>query len=160
MHNHNDQTLPYFFYLLLFTKYLLSVFSLQIFAFSFHSCCSFANVVFSCLKSIIFFLCSLENSQNFFIQSLLLCTMLVFYAFKWCIAEIEKPDGICSSTPQTQYIDWTYIRRAGDVQVVFWKFMYVQFTSCVYGVLTFVVNEFSGLFLHLSIFYDKHSRSE
>ena len=59
-------------------------------------------------------MCSLTNSQNFFIQSLPLYTSCLFsMLLSEDIIGIEKPDGI--------------------------------------SLLTFVVNEFSGLFLHSSI---------
>ena len=67
-------------------------------------------------------MCSLKDSQNFFIQSLPVYTSFLFYMLlNDDIVDIEKSDGICS--------------------------------------LTFDVDEFSGLFLHPSIFSIKHSRS-
>ena len=67
-------------------------------------------------------MCSLKDSQNFFIQSLPVYKSFLFYMLlNDDIVDIEKSDGICS--------------------------------------LTFDVDEFSGLFLHPSIFSIKHSRS-
>ena len=87
-----------------------------IFAFSYDSCGTFVNnFIFFFLKLITFIVCSFKNSQNFFIQSLSMCTSCLFsMLLNEDIAEIEKPDGIC--------------------------------------LLTFVADEFSGLFLHPSIF--------
>ena len=54
---------------------------------------------FSFIKLIIFFTCSLKNSQNFFMQSLPLYTSCLFSEFlNEDIVDIEKPDGICLST--------------------------------------------------------------
>ena len=67
------------------------------------------------LKLIIFFACSIKNSQQFFIQSLPLYTSCLFsMLLNEDVVQIEKPDEICS--------------------------------------LTFVADEFSGLFLHPSFF--------
>ena len=67
-------------------------------------------------------MCSLKDSQNFFMQPLPLYRSCLFsMLLNDDIGDIEKPDGIYS--------------------------------------LTFVVDEFSGLFLHPSIFSIKHSRS-
>ena len=53
---------------------------LQVFAFSYDPCCSFVNnFILLFFKLIIFIVCYLKNSQNFFIQSLLLCTSCLFY---------------------------------------------------------------------------------
>ena len=66
--------------------------------------------------------CSLKDSQNFFMQSLPLCTSCLFSTLlNDDIVDIEKPVGICSRT--------------------------------------FVEDEFSGLFLHPSVFSITHSRS-
>ena len=74
------------------------------------------------LKLIIFIVCSLKNTQNFFIQSLLLYTSCLFaMVLNEDIVDTEKPDVTC--------------------------------------LLTFVVDEISGLFLHPSIFFIIHSRS-
>ena len=37
-------------------------------------------------------------------------------------------------TPWTQDVNWTYIIRSEDVQDVFWRHIFVQFTFCVQGV--------------------------
>ena len=74
------------------------------------------------LKLIIFIVCSLKNTQNFFIQSLPLYTSCLFaMVLNEDIVDTEKPDGTC--------------------------------------LLTFVVDEISGLFLHPSTFFIIHSRS-
>ena len=72
---------------------------------------------FSKGKLIIFIMCSFKNSQNFFMQSLPLSSMLL----NEDMVDIEKRDGMSS--------------------------------------FTFVVDEFSGLFLYPSIFSIIHSRS-
>ena len=64
-----------------------------------HAALFLKNFIFSFLKSIIFIPCSLKNSQNFFIQSLLLYISCLFsMLLKEDIVDIEKPDGICSLT--------------------------------------------------------------
>ena len=69
-----------------------------------------------------FLVCSLKNSQNFFIQSLPLYASCLFsMLLNEDIVDLKKPHGICS--------------------------------------LTFIVDEFSRLFLHPSIFCIVHSRS-
>ena len=95
--------------------------SILIFEFSYDSCCSFVNdFIFFFLKLIVFIECFLNNSQNFFMKSLLLYVSCLFsMLLKSYIVDIEKPDGICS--------------------------------------LSFDVDEFSGLFLHPSIFSIMHS---
>ena len=51
------------------------------------------------LKLIVFFACSLKDSQNFFIHKTTSAyTMLIFYALNDDIVDIEKPDGICLPT--------------------------------------------------------------
>ena len=81
-----------------------------------------ASLLLTTSSFFIFIVCSLKNSQNFFIQSLLLYTpCLLSMYLNDDIVDIEKPDVIC--------------------------------------LLTFVVDEFWGLFSHLSIFSIKHSRS-
>ena len=69
-------------------------------------------------KLIISIVCSLNDSQNFFTQSL---SCLFYILLNDDIADIEKLNGIC--------------------------------------LLTFTVDKFSGLFLHPSIFFIKHSRT-
>ena len=107
---------------MIFSKYLFSIFSLQIsqiLASSYDSCCFVINnPIFFFLKLIIFSACSFWF-KNFFIQSLpLQIPCLVSMLLKEDIIDIEKAHGICS--------------------------------------LTFVVGEFSGLFLHPSIFLLKN----
>ena len=78
-------------------NYLFSILSLailQIFAFSYDSCCFFVNNFFS------FFFLKLiikMNAQNFLIHSLPLYTSCLFFMhLNEDIVDIEKPDGICS----------------------------------------------------------------
>ena len=70
------------------------------FAFSYDSFCSFVNnYIFFFLKLIIFIACSLEDSQNFLMQSLPLYTSFLFsMLLKDDIVHIQKSDGICSPT--------------------------------------------------------------
>ena len=83
--------------------YLSSYFRLQMqqnLSFSYGFCCSFVNNFFLCLlKLIIFIGYSLQDSQNLFIQFLILYTSRLFslYLYKH-IMDIEKPHGICSRT--------------------------------------------------------------
>ena len=77
---------------------------------------------FFLFEIIIFIVCSLKNSNNFFIESFSLHRSCLFSVLlNEEIVDVEKPDGICS--------------------------------------LTFVVDEFSGLFLHPSIFSIIRSKS-
>ena len=70
------------------------------FAFSYDSFYFFVNnFIFFFLKLIIFIVCSLKNSQNFFMQSLPLYTSCLFsMLLNENIADIEKADGMCSLT--------------------------------------------------------------
>ena len=75
------------------------------------------------MKLIISIACSLKDSQNFIIESLPVHTLCLFpMLLNDDIVDIEKPNGICSTT--------------------------------------FVVDDFSALFLQPSIFSFKLSRSE
>ena len=67
---------------------------------SYDSCCSFvSNFIFFFLKLIILTKCSFKDSQNFFMQSLPLCTScLISISLNNSIVDIEKPDGIYSPT--------------------------------------------------------------
>ena len=83
--------------------YLFLIFFLQIkqiFIFSFDSCCSVVNnLMLFFLKLIISIVCSLKDSQKFFMQSSLLHTSCLFsMLFNDDIVDIEKPEGICSPT--------------------------------------------------------------
>ena len=71
----------------------------HIFAFSYDSCCSFVNnFIFFLKKWIIFFTRSLKNSQIFFIQSLPLYTLCLFFMLlNDDIVDIEKLDGNIST---------------------------------------------------------------
>ena len=107
---------PNFMICFIFT-YLSSNYSLQIykiFTISFDSCCCFVNKsIFFFLKSIIFIVCSLKDSQNFIMQSLPLYTSCFFSLFlNVDIVDIEKSDGICS--PILLYMtfqDYFYIHQ-------------------------------------------------
>ena len=101
-------------------KYLSSNFSYE---FSYNFFCWFVNNFIFFLLNLIFFIAySLKDSKNFFMQSLSLYKSCLFsISLNGDIADIEKPDGICS--------------------------------------LSFVLDDFSGLSLHSSIFSIKDSRS-
>ena len=45
---------------------------------------------------------------------------------------------IAALTPQTQDVNWTYIRRSEDVLDVFWTSYVRQFTSCVHGEIRYL----------------------
>ena len=67
-------------------------------AFSYDFCCSFVNnFVFFFLNLIIFIVCSLKDSQIFFLQSLPLYTSCLFsMLLNHDIVDIERPNGIFS----------------------------------------------------------------
>ena len=70
------------------------------FAFSYNFCCFFVNnFIFFVLNLIIFIPCSLNDSRNFFMQSIPQYTScLLFMSLNDNIVDIEKSDGICSFT--------------------------------------------------------------
>ena len=72
----------------------------QIFTFSYDFCCSFLNnFIYLFSKLITFIVCSLKDSQKFFMLSLPLCISCLFSILSNDdIIDIEKPDGICSLT--------------------------------------------------------------
>ena len=70
----------------------------QIFIFSYDSCCSFVNrIIFFFSKLIIFMVCFLRDSQNFFKQTSPLYTSCLFsISSNVRIIDIEYYQGICS----------------------------------------------------------------
>ena len=59
--------------------------------------CFFGNIKF--FVFFVFFVCSLKDSQNYFMQYLPLYTFcLIYILLNDYIVDIEKPDGICSPT--------------------------------------------------------------
>ena len=67
-------TIFFIFQILIFKFFFINI---TIFPFSYDFCCFFVkNFIFFLLKSFLFYTCSLNNSQNFFIQSLFI--MLLF----------------------------------------------------------------------------------
>ena len=106
-YNDKDLVLIFFFIAILFFFFIYIYF----FVFHYDSCCCFVkNSIFFFLKLIVYIVCSVKESQNFFMESLLLYTLYLFsMLLNDNVVDIEKPDGICSVTFVEDEFAWLFL---------------------------------------------------
>ena len=62
------------------------------------------------LKLIVYIVCSVKESENFFMESLPLYILYLFsMLLNGNVVEIEKPDGICSVTFVEDEFEWLFL---------------------------------------------------
>ena len=98
-------------YFFLLRYFFFFFFYIYFFVFHYDSCCCFVkNSIFFFLKLIVYIVCSVKESENFFMESLPLYTLYLFsMLLNGNVVDIEKPDGICSVTFVEDEFAWLFL---------------------------------------------------